>query len=420
MEMLEILFVWDMGATRMAPKSPLRPGRKPTAKSRLTWKIMTKSQTSEPGNRQRIEADLERRILQGLALEWQESLDLLDPPERARMKPPFFDLADMESRHGQWSARRRQITLGRRLVMNHSWDSVREVLRHEMAHQFVDEVLRVVGEPPHGPAFHRACERLRADPRASGDLPPLDERLEKGEAEEADRILLRVRKLFALADSANPHEAESAMRKAHQLIARHNLERIREARPRDFVSAFVGKPALRRFREEYALDHLLQDFYGVQGIYVPAFVLEKGRMGRALEISGTSANVRTAAYVHDFVRGHIDRRWAEYNRGRGLTRHRKTDFGVGLIQGFREKMAAETAESDKDEPDLPDERSLVRIPDPQLDRYMRKRYPRITRFRRGGREDPGVRAAGEEEGRKMVIARGIETTGEGGKFLPER
>jgi hypothetical protein len=379
---------------------------------------MTRARRTAPSGRQRIEADLERRLLHGLALEWEASLDLLTAAERRRMRPPLFALADFGSRYGQWVAAQRRITLSRRLVFEHSWDSVREVLRHEMAHQFVDEVIRAVGEPPHGPAFRRACDRLRADPRASGELPPLDERLRQGKLEaEADRILVRVRKLFALADSANSHEAESAMRKAHQLIARHNLDRIRESRPRDFITAFVGRPALRRFREEYALGGLLQDFYGVQGIYVPAFVLEKGKMGRVLEISGTAANVRTAAYVFDFVRGHIDRRWADYNRGRRLNRHRKTDFALGLIQGFRDKMAAETVETI--DADAPAERSLVRIPDPQLDRYMARRYPRRTSVRRGGREDRDVRRAGEAEGRKMVIARGIETTGESGKKLPE-
>jgi hypothetical protein len=144
---------------------------------------MTGAPESGPGRR-RLEADLERRILHGLALEWDASLDLLTPAERARMRPPLFELADMESRYGQWSAAGRRIVLSRRLVLEHSWDSAREVLRHEMAHQFADEVLGAVGEKAHGPAFRRACERLRADPRASGSLPPLDERLRRGEADE--------------------------------------------------------------------------------------------------------------------------------------------------------------------------------------------------------------------------------------------
>ena len=41
---------------------------------------------------------------------------------------------------------------------------------------------------------------------------------------EVDRVLERIRKLLALAGSPNQHEAEIAMRKAHELMLRHNIE----------------------------------------------------------------------------------------------------------------------------------------------------------------------------------------------------
>jgi len=75
-------------------------------------------------------------------------------------------------------------------------------LKHEMAHQFVHEVLGEQ-EAPHGPAFRATCARLGIDQRAGGLPQP---------AQSADqrRLLERVHKLLALAQSDNQHEAEAA------------------------------------------------------------------------------------------------------------------------------------------------------------------------------------------------------------------
>jgi hypothetical protein len=219
---------------------------------------------------------LEHRILHGLSCEWETALWVLDEPHRKRMRPPLFCLRDYRRTWGTWSRERREISLSRDLVLRHSWDSVMEVLLHEMAHQFAEEVLGSREEPPHGPAFQRACHLLRANPKASGKYVPLDDRMVRESQGPEDRTVRRVRKLMALAEGPNRHEAEVSMAKAHELIAKHNLQLLEQDDNRDFASVFVGRPALRHPREDYALANLLQEFYFVQGIWVPAYVLEKG------------------------------------------------------------------------------------------------------------------------------------------------
>ena len=149
---------------------------------------------------------------------------------------------------------------------------------------------------------------------------------------------------MALAESPNQHEAEAAMAKAHDLIAKYNLDLLSRTENRDFISLFVGRPALRHFAEDYSLAHLLQDFYFVQGIWVSSYVPEKRRMGRVLEISGTIPNVKMAGYVHDFVQRFIHSQWTEYNQDKGLNRYRLTDFAVGIIEGFRSKLESPPGE----------------------------------------------------------------------------
>jgi hypothetical protein len=346
------------------------------------------------------EVQREHCLLLGLAHEWELAVLYLEEDLRRRLPKPSFRLAAMRSRLGQWSSARREIALSRDLAQNHAWDEVREVLRHEIAHQLADMLLGAAGQPPHGPAFQQACLMLRADPAASAARRPLRERIHARQ-DEGSGIRRRISKLLSLAQSGNRYEAEAAMLKAHALMTRHHLDALQLAQ-RDFVSCFLGAPALRHYREEYVLANLLQDFYFVQGIWVSAFVVAKGKTGRVLEVSGTPANVDHAAYVHDFIRGFTARRWAAYRKGRTLKRRQQTDFAVGIIEGFRAKLEKARAATTE-----PETLALVTSTDPQLSRYLRHRYPRTTSIQRSGRQDPDVYNDGCQIGRRLVIARGV-------------
>nr|MBL0715651.1 DUF2786 domain-containing protein [Desulfobacterales bacterium] len=221
----------------------------------------------------------------------------------------------------------------------------------------------------------------------------------------------RIRKLLALAQSQNANEAEAAMLKAHELMARHHITTLETDPARSFVSIFMGQPGLRHFKEAYFLANLIQDFYFVQCIWVPAFVVRKGRMGRVLEVSGTSPNVAQAGFVFEFVSAHIDRRWQALTRNQRLTRYQKSDFAVGVVEGFRHKLEQEQL------PDCrPRERALIRQTDPRLSAYLHRRYPHTSRIQRGrGRRDPDVYRHGLKVGEKMILHRSITHTSRNSK-----
>jgi hypothetical protein len=258
---------------------------------------------------------------------------------------------------------------------------------------------------------------LRADPAAAAAHRPLHERLAARPSSGEHPRHGRIRKLLALAQSRNANEAEAAMLKAHELMARHHITTLTRDPARQFTSIFLGRPALRHFKEAYFLANLLQDFYFVQGIWVPAFVVAKGRMGRVLEVSGTPANVAQAGHVFAFVQAHIDRRWKAMTAHRRLTRYQKSDFAVGVIEGLRQKLDQERL------PAAPAaERALVLQTDPRLSRYVSQRYPHTSRIRRGGgRQDADVYDRGRQVGEKMILYRGItHRSRDNGQKLPPR
>jgi hypothetical protein len=158
----------------------------------------------------------------------------------------------------------------------------------------------------------------------------------------------------------------------------------------------------------------LTDFYYVEGIWVPAYVIAKGKMGRVLEISGTLSNVKIATYVHGFLSRFIDSRWRERTPSRGQGRHRKTDFAMGVVQGFRSRLESFQLQTRSTLPTG----ALIAVADPRLKSYLTQRYPRLRRFSRASRSpDKDLIREGNRIGQKLVIFQGITRTTDGPRRL---
>jgi hypothetical protein len=348
--------------------------------------------------------ELERSILHGMVCEWEAALLNLEPVKRQLIRRPLFAIKDLETRWGNWSPEKREISLSRQLVLNYPWDSIRDVLLHEMAHQIAQQLLGASAQTPHGPAFQQACKILRIQPAASANYQPLRDRIMKHTHSPYDKRMLRVKKLLALAESKNRFEAEAAMTKAHELIARHNIELNFNETKRQFNSIFIGSPALRHRREDYHLANLLQDYYFITGIWVSAYVIAKGKMGRVLEISGTLQNLKLAEYVHGFIVHFIDAQWRKYNYNKKLNRFRKTDFAVGIIEGFRDKLESNITRKKTQRAIF----ALIQKGDPQLEKYFKFKYPHTASLKKtAAQQDAGVLRDGKKIGKKLVIAKGI-------------
>ena len=104
-----------------------------------------------------LSAALEAALLRALGATWDE---LNHNHFRGRMRRPVFALSD-GARLGAWIGERRTLELSRALVLEQAWSVVREVCKHEMAHQFVDEVLQIHDQTAHGPAFEARRQRGR-------------------------------------------------------------------------------------------------------------------------------------------------------------------------------------------------------------------------------------------------------------------
>ena len=249
------------------------------------------------------------------------------------LRPPVLALEDTERQLGRWGAAR-TLALSRQMVAQQPWGVVLEVLKHEMVHQYCDEVLGVEDEGPHGPTFKALCARLGIDGRAVGTpvAPEDPARL---------RILRRIQRLLALADSPEQHEAQAAMNAAQKLMLKHNLEAAGGAHPLDYGVRWLGSPSQRLQAWQRILGGILAEHFFVRGVWVWSFDVARGARGRVLEISGTPSNLEIAAYVYDF---RPDGGGWEHKAAHGIRHNRlRRRFLSGVMVGFHEKLQGQQA-----------------------------------------------------------------------------
>ena len=333
-----------------------------------------------------LEAALVRELVR--AYEWANHARF-----RERLKRPVIALVDMTSRLGHWARGGRRLELARAFVLDHPWPEVVGVLEHEMAHQFVDEVLGVHDETAHGDTFRRVCEERGIDARAGGSPVPAG-------GVDGDRVLDRIRKLLALAASGNQHEAEIAMRRAHELMLRHNIEDAAARADHAYEVRHLGDPSKRGTRVESQIIGLLVEFFFVQAIRIPVYLPREGKRGNLYEVVGTHANVAMAEHVHAFLLATCDRLWRDNRRDARVRSGRdRLSYQLGVINGFRDKLSTERKELRGT--------GLVWVGDQKLDAHYRARHPRITTRSSTIRLD-GAHAAGREAGRKVVLHKPIE------------
>lgn len=349
-----------------------------------------------------LSAQLEAQLVRELAREyaWENHARFRD-----RLIAPVIALDDAAGRLGLWTPATRTLSLARRLVLDRPWPEVIGVLQHEMAHQFVDEVLRVRDETAHGETFARVCAERGIDARAGGE--PI-----AAPGVEVDRALDRIRKLFALAGSANQHEAELAMRTAHELMLRYNLDAAHARTERRFEVRHLGDPSRRGAGVEARIMALLGELFFVEVIRIPVYLPRTGKHGHVHEVIGTHANVEMAVHVHAFLLATAERLWraAVATDPRIRSGRDRPAYLTGVIEGFRAKLVLERSALAGT--------GLVWRGDGDLAAYYRARHPRIV-TRRTSASDTGANRAGREAGHKVVLHRPIERGGTsgGGRLL---
>ncbi|HUX01552.1 MAG TPA: DUF2786 domain-containing protein [Phycisphaerae bacterium] len=183
-----------------------------------------------------------------------------------------------------------------------------------------------------------------------------------------EEVLERVRKLMALGDrdrNPNQAEAEAALDRAQELIARWNIEN-QELRHGPAARGFKYSVIVERrgrTREEPFVAHILEKFFQV-------LPLEKGsRAGRVVSLFGTEPNVQAAELVWHYLARTYRALWRRCRKAWGPEHIEQRAFYWGVTAALEKKLAAARARQFSDA----DRRALV-----QVGRDLRKAFTSTT------------------------------------------
>jgi len=330
-----------------------------------------------------------------------------------KMRLPHLCLSSSEGILGQWKGGfYRSLSISMILIHDHRWGYVQEVLFHEMAHQYVEEVLGILEERPHGETFKAVCLEHGIDPSATGRVQPWLARRKKSaiKSSENHKMIDKVNKLLALAQSTNAHEAQNAMAKAQAFLLKHNLSLLETQTERKYTHKQIGRVG-RRNPIRSIISAILSRFFFVEAIWTFGYDPDEDRSGRVLEICGTPENVEMAEYVYDYLQNTSELLWTAHKKKEQISenRHRRT-FIYGLLDGFYKKLEGRMSENGS--------KNLVWKGDPQLAIFTRRRNPRLVRSSsKYSRSCKDAYRSGVTQGHNLVIHKGIHEERNGGVKL---
>jgi len=332
---------------------------------------------------------------------------------KVHLATPLIEIGDARGYWGKWWPDRRTIVISARLVRQHHWDTVINVFRHEMAHQLVSES---GGQAqPHGNLFQSACEKLGVPPefrRAGGGLE-LEKALPDPTTRNRTRALLeKVQKLLALSESANEHEALLAMQKARELIAQHGLASAGEAS--EYCTLIINLGGKKISSHHRAIASILIDHFQVEVILATTYDATTCSTRRCLDLIGRPGQVKVAEYIFHFLENRLESLWERQCKIRnGGGRNGKNSYRLGVLRGFREKLAGKSSAADTGPGAGPAEAAadlaLVTKNNTERAKFLAWRYPRLRNTRgRSVNIDREHYQAGQEDGRRLELRVGLE------------
>ena len=319
---------------------------------------------------------------------------------KGALRAPVLAIEPLGSRLGAWDAQTRTLSISLRHLEEDPWFAVVETLRHEMAHQYAHEVLGARDERAHGGAFRQACHQLRVSPAASGDgggspEDPL--------ARERQRVLGRVEKLLALADSPNAHEAELAVAHARRLLLAHNLSEL-DLEERAFGVRQIGRTTRRKHLYEYLLANVLAEYFFVKTIWTWTYDAVRDAEGKVLQIHGTPTNLDMAEYVHEYLLTVAEQLWRVHKAERGIRSNRdRLQFHAGVMEGFESTLCRQNGQLR--------EKALVWKGDPQLEAHYRWHHPSVRSAAIGAGSRGEAYADGVARGERVRLRKPVEGGG---------
>lgn len=279
-----------------------------------------------------------------------------------------------------------QIGLNQKLMFGTKEKTLKDILRHELAHYFNFIESHDV-HLPHGVEFKRICERYgwgQLISKASIDIDLTDSNLEGDIA--AEKLKRKFKALLKLSSSDNPHEAELATIKANQLLLKYNLDKLDE----DIERPIYSKILLTNKKKNSKMIAI----YDILSTFMIRPILIYGYKQVSLEVCGSKENIELAEYVASFLEIELESLWSKNNL-KGLKA--KNSYFSGIAKGYLEKnLQAQDSFDKKTKTDLI-------VLENKLKLKMDLVYPRLSHTSSKSSLDSNAFKSGKKAGNSLTI-----------------
>lgn len=362
------------------------------------------------------------------------------------LKEPIFDISsNSKTKWGSWNPKSRVMTFSKKLLTNYEWGAVEHVMRHETAHQIVSEIFDMdCYGVAHGEAWAEACKIVNIEPNRTNSHNFLAD----FKGTDSSPMVDKIRKIIIHANdkASTEEEAEVFMRKAKELMLRHDIEMTSVmGTERVFVSRPFG-PLMKRWATYmWSVGNLLRDHYDVKHIRT------WGPNGTSrLELFGEPDKLDIAEYVGHALLNQAELLYEQHkkevheakakqrqeDKENGIYHYRsrrlsKRAFIEGVVSGYSAKLRKDKEITiQKVEEDVAKERALeegrkynagdrmvVPVYNHKLLAEMYgKEYPHMRNVSTSWSYGEG-RGAGHSKGSSLTLSKGVNGNGNRGRLL---
>lgn len=282
------------------------------------------------------------------------------------------------------------------LAMNDE-ELLENVLKHEIAH-FMVHITCGINEQAHGVEFRNIFRHYNWDEKFSKSQVNLS-----AYTKASNQVTQKIQKLLELAKSDNEFEAKLAAKKANDLIAKHNLEKVRlKNLSRDEIDMTQLEDTYVLRVASFKRRNLLHDcLYDILKEYSVAPVFSSGRGGGYLEVIGAKENVEAAHFIYDYTTNAMNNLWQQTKKNSNLkgVRARNTYF-----KSFTKSFLAELKKSQQSQISSRDLIHLSGLTTAHRNRV----YPRVSsQSSQSSSFDPKAWKLGNEAGKSFKMSKGI-------------
>lgn len=332
---------------------------------------------------------------------------------RGYLYPLHFVCFEDPKKLGHFQASSYQLGLHKKLMFLAKDEVLKNIIRHELAHfyTFLLHGERFHQMAAHGEEFHSVCNNFKWGPEVSRAYSDLEQdNLAFENDSEFEKVKEKIKKLLALSQSENVHEAEAATLKANEYLIKYNLKGMEEG---DFTNEDLGETVVASVFQAKRMNATLNGLYDVLQFFHVQPVLNRNGDGVKLDVVGSRLNVEVADYIAKFLSSEFEILWKKAQKEMGFKGlKKKNSYLYGLANGLKLKLKSERQILKES----PKGKDLI-VLEGQLQERVKMAFPRLSR-QQGSQAnlDHHAHQKGRQDGSSIQIRPGV-SQGNLGKLL---